>query len=100
LLYALGQEVEVKITTAAEARDLYAKHYDVEDTYLMPPEDVEDENTLILKHWEKHYTLEKLEELLESLVGEYGNFLLNEELDHLPGGEEILELTLRGKARE
>jgi hypothetical protein len=84
LLYALGQEVRAKITTAAEARELYAKHYDVEDTYLMPPEDVEDEKALILKDWEKHYTLEKLEELLEGLVGEYDNFPLNEELDHLP----------------
>src|ERR671912_1048703 len=84
LLYARGKEVEAKNTTAAEARELYAKHYYVEDTYVVPPEDVEDEKAFMHKDWEKRYTLEELEELLEDLVGTYGNFPLNEELDHLP----------------
>ena len=73
-----------KIKTAAEAREVYEKYYDVEYTYIMDPRDVEEEKTLILKDWEKQYTREELEELLEELVGEYSNFPLNGELDRLP----------------
>jgi len=85
LLYALGREVAEKKKTSAEAREIYEKYYgDDVDTYIMDPRDLEEEKTLILKDWEKHYTREELEELLEELVGEYSNFPLNEELDHLP----------------
>jgi len=37
LLYALGQEVTDTKKTAAEAREIYEKHYDVEDTYVIAP---------------------------------------------------------------
>jgi hypothetical protein len=83
LLYALGQEVADKQKTAAEAREIYEKYYDVEDTYVIAPQDVEWEKNAILNDREA-YTPEELEELLEDLVGDYSNFPLNEGLDHLP----------------
>ncbi len=96
LLYALGQEVVAKIKTAAEAREVYAKHYDAEDTYVVDPEDVEEEKALILGM----FSPKEAEELLEGLVGEYDNFPLNEELDHLPNSwsfwEEATHLDIPG----
>ena len=76
LLYALGREVEQKKTTAAQAREVYKQYYAVDDTYETDPEDLEDE------------------------IGEYGNFPLNEELDHLPNSSnfwrEAAELGIPG----
>ncbi len=83
LLYILGQEVAQKRMTAAGAREVYVKHYDVEDTYLIDPGDVEEEKRLVLEDSDR-YAPQELEEILEGLVGEYGNFPLNEELEHLP----------------
>lgn len=76
LLYALGREVKQKKTTAAQAREVYAQYYAVKDTYETDPEDVEAD------------------------IGEYGNFPLNEELEHLPNSSnfwrEAAELGIAG----
>jgi hypothetical protein len=83
LVYALGQEVAEKKKTVAEAREIYEQFYDVEDTYVIAPQDVEWEKEAILNDRDT-YTPEEVEELLADLAGDYGNFPLNEELDHLP----------------
>jgi hypothetical protein len=43
LLHALGQEVAEKKITSAQARDVYARYYDIQDTYMIDPDDVEAE---------------------------------------------------------
>ncbi len=87
LLYALGREVAAKGETAAEARGVYAKRYDAEDTYVVDPEDLEEERALILDM----FPAEESKELVEGLAGEYGNFPLNEELDRLPNSSAFWE---------
>lgn len=100
LLYALGREVAEKKITAAEARQVYGRYFDVEDTYVIEPEHVEAEKEAILRDWEKYYTPEELEDELEDLIGEYSNFPRNEELDYLPNSsafwEEAAELDIPG----
>ncbi len=101
LLYALGREVEAKAMTSEQAREVYARHYDVEDTYLVRPQDIEDEKAAYWKDWQKSYgSREEVEVDLEGAFGDYGNFPLNEELDHLPNSigfwEEAVRLGLEG----
>lgn len=85
LLYALGQEVYEKVMTSEQAREIYARRYDIEDTYLIDPEDIEAEKAAYWRGWEKYYGSRKeVEEDLERQFGEYGNFPTNEELDVLP----------------
>jgi hypothetical protein len=102
LLHALGQEVAEKKITSAQAREVYTRYYDVDDTYIIDPEDVEEEVADLREMAETnvHYTSEKLQRDLESLVGEYGNFPRNEESDHLPNSstfwEEAAELDIPG----
>ncbi len=101
LLYALGQEVAAKNMTSEQAREVYARHYDVEDTYLVKPEDIEDEKAAYWKDWQNSYgSRDEVEEDLERAFGEYGNFPLNEELDYLPNSmgfwEEAARLGLEG----
>jgi hypothetical protein len=92
LLYALGQEVNNKELTSEQAREIYARRYDVKDTYIVEPEDIKAEKSAILEDWEKYYdSKEEVESHLEESFGEYGNFPLNEELDDLPNSMNFWE---------
>jgi len=92
LLYALGQEVNNKELTSEQACEIYARRYDVKDTYIVEPEDIEAEKSAILEDWEKYYdSKEAVESHLEEAFGEYGNFPLNEELDDLPNSMNFWE---------
>lgn len=96
LLYALGQEVAAKTMTSEQAREVYARHYNIEDTYLVQPEDIEDEKAAYRKDWQKSSgSREEAEADLERAFGDYGNFPLNEELDHLPHSTDFWEQAAR-----
>jgi hypothetical protein len=77
LLYALGQEVDEEKITAAQAREIYGEHYDVDDTY---PKEIGEES--------------------ESVDPDNVDFPLNEELDYLPNSSnfwrEATELGIPG----
>lgn len=101
VLYALGQEVSARSLTSEQARRIYSRRYDVEDTYEIQPEEVEAEKAAILGDWEKYYSSrEEVDEYLDEAFGEYGNFPSNEELTHLPNSmnfwEEADQLGLDG----
>lgn len=92
LLYALGQEVGPNGITSEQAREIYARHYDVKDTYVIEPEDIEAEKAAILEDWEEYYSSrEEVEAYLEEAFGKYGNFPTNEELDELPNSMDFWE---------
>ncbi len=92
LLYALGQEVAGLLLTSEQAREIYARHYDVKDTYEVQPEEIEAEKAAYWRDWEKYYSSkEEVEEDLERQFGEYGNFPSNEEFDYLPNSMDFWE---------
>ncbi len=92
LLFALGQEVAGKELTSEQARNVYARHYDVKDTYEIEPEDIEAEKAAILEDWEKYYSSEEeVDKYLDEAFGEYGNFPNNEELSDLPNSMDFWE---------
>jgi len=39
--------------TSKQAREVYARHYDVDDTYLVRSEDIEDEKASYGEDWKK-----------------------------------------------